>query len=125
VSVYRQHETTTIPELAAARCDSLLAVGPVNGRGHCFFYLQANGGWNRFFIQHGILFWDPLPPDPEDDLMEGERYDDVLASLSFTASEPICDITMKEGCLTIIFADRKRLTFRELEELGVTVVDQT
>ena len=104
MEIRRQHETTTIDELIGESCTNLLGVGPGNDCGFYFSYLEASNTWYRFFIEHGILFWDTVAPDPEDDLAEGEDYDDLLKRYGVTKNERLDAVNMKDGRLTITFS---------------------
>ena len=96
----------------------LLGVGPGNEAGFCIWYLRANDTWYRFFIQHGILFWDTAAPDPEDDLAENEDYFDVCKQHGLSDCERIESIEMENGCLTITLATGQSLVIMESEDIG-------
>jgi hypothetical protein len=80
--------------------------------------LEASGVWYRFFIQHGILFWDTAAPDPEDDLGEGEDYDDVLKENGLMKNEHVEAVNMKDGCLTLTFTEGPTFRIDESEDTG-------
>lgn len=125
MNITRQHETTTIQELNNAECASLLGIGPGGEQGYYAWYIQANHSWYRFFIQHGILFWDTAAPDPEDDLAEGEEYRVVVDDSWPKAQRFIANIQMGEGCLTIEFNGGRLLIVEENEEIGGMTMDVT
>jgi hypothetical protein len=118
MEITRQHETTTIDELSGSSCTNLLATGPGNDDGFHAWYFEASEVWYRFFIQHGILFWDTVDPDPEDDLAPGEDYCDVLKQNGLPRNEQIEAIHMKTGQLTISFCDGSSCTILENDNTG-------
>lgn len=125
MNITRQHETTTIQELNHAECTSLLGIGPGGEQGYYAWYLEANYTWYRFFIQHGILFWDTAALDPEDDLAEGEQYRVVVDNSWPKAQRFIASIQMESGCLTIEFNGGRSLIVEEKEEIGGMKMDLT
>lgn len=125
MNITRQHETTTIQELNNAECASLLGIGPGGEQGYYAWYIQANHTWYRFFIQHGILFWDTAAPDPEDDLAEGEEYRAVFDDSWPKEHRSIAKIAMEGGLLTIEFTGGRKLIVEEHEEIGGMIMDVT
>jgi hypothetical protein len=125
MEITRQHETTTIEELSNAKCANLLGIGPGGELGYYAWYLEANDTWYRFFVQHGILFWDTSAPDPEDDLAEGEAYKVVVDDTWPAESRSIAKIEMDEGILTISFLGNRSLLVRENEEVGGMIMEIT
>jgi hypothetical protein len=125
MKITRQHESTTIEELNSTECVSLLGIGPGGEQGYYAWYLKANNTWYRFFIQHGILFWDTAAPDPEDDLAEGEGYREVIDDGWPKDERYIAKILMDEGCLTIDFNGGRSLIVEENEEMGCMTVKKT
>lgn len=116
--ITRQHEVTTIEELRNAKCTSLLGIGPGGELGYYAWYLEANHTWYRFFIQHGILFWDTLAPDPEDDLSEGEKYREVFDDRWSNEHRSIVQVVMEGGCLKIAFKGGRLLIVEEHKDVG-------
>lgn len=104
MEITRQHDETQIIELESAKCTNIKGVGPGGNNGYCFFYIQLNNVWYRFFIQHGILFWIPCEPDPEEDLADNEYYTDILKSNNINQMK-IGLITMHDGIMIIPFCD--------------------
>jgi hypothetical protein len=125
MKITRQHETTTIQELNNAECASLLGIGPGGDQGYYAWYLEANHTWYRFFIQHGILFWDTAAPDPEDDLAEGEEYRVVFDDGCPKEHRSIARIAMEEGVLTIEFMGGRKLVVEENEDIGGMIMEVT
>ena len=119
MQIRRQHETTTIEELHNAECTNLLGIGPGGEQGYYFCYLEANHTWYRFFIQHGILFWDKDAPDAEDDLAEGETYRVVLDDTWPSEHRTIAKIEMHDGILTFSFLGNRSMIMRENEVGGM------
>jgi len=125
MEITRQHETTNITELNGSTCTKLQGVGPGNEAGFHAWYLEANDTWYRFFVQHGILFWDTSAPDPEDDLADDENYYDAFEQLGLVDSPEIETVEMSNGCLTITLATGPKILFKETEESGGMSIDVT
>lgn len=125
MKITRQHETTTIQELNNAECASLLGIGPGGDQGYYAWYLEANHTWYRFFIQHGILFWDTAAPDPEGDLAEGEEYRTIFDEGWPNEHRSIAKITMEAGVLTIEFTGGRKLVVGENEDIGGMIMKVT
>ncbi|MBT5020935.1 hypothetical protein OAF98_01875 [Planctomicrobium sp.] len=121
MKIRRQHETTTINELVGTDCTNLLGVGPGYDEGFYAWYLEASDTWYRFFIEHGILFWDTAAPDPEDDLADGEDYYDVFKKNGLTKTERVGAINMKDGCLAIMFSQRSTLILENNGSMYISV----
>ncbi len=125
MEITRQHEATTIQELNNSECTSLLGIGPGGDQGYYAWYLEANHTWYRFFIQHGILFWDTAAPDPEDDIAEGEEYRSVFDDSWPKEQRLIAKIAMEDGTLTVEFAGGRTLVVSEVEDIGGMIMEVT
>lgn len=123
MEITRQHETTTIDELHNAECANLLGIGPGGDQGYYAWYLEVNHTWYRFFIQHGILFWDTVAPDPDDDLAEGEAYGVIVDDTWLKKFRSIVKIEMAEGILTFLFQGNRSIVIRENEDVGGMVME--
>jgi hypothetical protein len=123
MEITRQHETTTIDELTGADCTRLLGVGRNNDEGFHAWYVEANDTWYRYFVQHGILFWDTSAPDPEDDLADHEEYYDAFQRLQLLDEYRIMSITMSDGSLRLSLSCDTALIFREKEEATGMSID--
>lgn len=55
-------------------CTKFLGVSADEIEEFLFFYVEVNGVWYRFYLNHGILFWANYAPDREDDLGQEEDY---------------------------------------------------
>ncbi|WP_419903361.1 hypothetical protein [Kiloniella sp.] len=101
MSVSRQDSQTEIPELVGTRCEEFCGVGRSLKDGLGVFYICLSRTSYRFFIDVGVLFWSESPKDPEDDLLEGESYIDLLPSFGIQPLSKVTKIEMKEGKLLI------------------------
>ena len=106
-----------------AECTSLLGIGPGGEQGYYAWYLEVDHTWYRFFIQHGILFWDTAAPDSEDDLPEGEEYRAVFDEGWPKKHRSISNIVMAERILTIEFAGGRSLIVKENEDIGGMILE--
>jgi hypothetical protein len=79
--------------------------------------------WHRFYLDAGLLFWEEGScPDPEDDLLEGERYTDLGEALSVVGAA-IGEIDMHDSQLTLQFENGARLVLRNrAQDDGAEVV---
>lgn len=125
--IVRQDAETTIPELAGAVCERLLCVQfkDVDGRVvPCVFWLKIQGGrWHRFFIDAWVLHWQEQ--DTVDDWGEAPTFPllDVGARDRISGGT-ITEVTMRQTpdntefdcCLTISFADRRKLLVEHSED---------
>jgi len=122
MDITRQHETTIIEELTGTSCTQLLSIGPGKDIGFYAYYLEANNTWYRFFIEHGILFWDTTAPDPEDDLADDEEYTNIFHQFGLAKGEIIKHVEMASSCLTIAFFSGRCLCFEETADAGGTSI---
>ena len=103
MKITRQDVTTVISELANAKLTKLIAAREDEDDRFCFFYLEAEGTWYRFFNEMGILFWDTADPDPEEDLIDNEEYIDIIALGGMAKQSKIRRIEMRDAVLTLSF----------------------
>jgi hypothetical protein len=87
------------------------------------WYLRAKESLHRFFVQHGVLSWGTSPPDPADDLADGEDYYDVFERNSLTGTNHIKSVEMACGLLTIAFSTGPKFLFKEIEQSGGTSIN--
>ena len=122
--IYRQDEETSIPELYGQRCTAFGAVvrsrdahwGPV--------HLQLDGRWHRFYLDAGLLFWVEIPaPTIEDDLSDGETYQDIGASLRVLGAF-VAKIEMHDCTFVLEFGTGARVVLRcRVEDDGAEVLE--
>lgn len=122
--IFRQDEETSIPELYGQRCTGFGAVvrsrdehwGPV--------HLQLDGGWHRFYLDAGLLFWAEIPePTMEDDLSDGETYRDIGSTLRVLGAA-ITKIEMHDSTLVLEFGTGARIILRcGVEDDGAEVLE--
>jgi hypothetical protein len=94
VTIERQHETTSIPELNGAACSALRAVRNSASGSLELCYIELGTVWHRFYLDAGVLFWDEgRSPDEEEDLLEGDEYFDVAHALG------VQDVALREVCM--------------------------
>lgn len=106
---HRQHEDTSLPELRGARCSAFCAVTDEQKQHLNVLYLQLSGTWHRFYLDAGLLFWEEgSGPEPEDELLEGERYTDLGETLRVIGAS-IDEINMRDSQLTLQFQNGARL----------------
>ena len=122
--IRRQHENTSIPELRGTCCAAFKAVIREQDKRLGLLYIQLSGVWHRFFLDAGLLFWEEgCCPDPDDDVLEGERYVDLGESLH-AIGVPIQAIEMRDSTLTLQFENSARLVLRNgVQEVGSEVVE--
>lgn len=122
--IRRQHDDTSLPELVGACCTAFRAVTRRRDQRFGPLYLQLSGVWHRFYLDAGLLFWEEGPgPDPEDDLLEGERYTDLAEALH-AAGAAIREVEMHDCQLTLRFENGGRLVLRnQVEDDGAEMVD--
>ena len=123
-TIRRQHETTSIPELRGTCCSAFKAVIREQDKRLGLLYIQLSGVWHRFFLDAGLLFWEEgRCPDPDDDVLEGERYVDLGESLRVLGI-PIQEIEMMDSILTLQFENSARLVLRnEVQDVGSEIVE--
>lgn len=111
----RQDDTATIDELRGTRVVSLVGAFLETKTEYFLWYIQLNDTWYRFFIHDEILFWKPSPPDPADDLNEGEVYNDILYThnLQRAVGASVESLAMANGVLTISLSCGVVMTFFE------------
>jgi hypothetical protein len=87
-------------------------------------YLELSGVWHRFYLDAGLLFWEEgACPDPDDDLLEGERYVDLGEALC-VVGVAIGDIEMNDSQLMLRFENGARLVLRSMaQDVGTEVVE--
>ena len=108
-SVRRQSESTIISELSGHHCSSFFGIRSESDSSLELLFLQVEGIWHRFYLDAGLLFWEETEgPDPEEDLLEGERYVD-LASELHVAGVGISEIRMSDNRLLLRFENGARL----------------
>ena len=118
----RQHETTTVHEVASKRCSALLAVCNSNSKLALFYLHLEPDEWHRFFLDAGLLFWSSGgPPDPDNDLLEGDRYLDLGDSLQMVGHRITC-VCMEDGVLKITMDNRSKLVLKEDGE-GASILE--
>ena len=95
---------------------------PETSSGMTFFVIKLSGTSYRFFIDVGVLFWEEGTQNPEEDLDDGEAYQDILAEFRVPAGN-VKFISMRKGTLsikmgseTILFVDTDDSTFIKLEK---------
>lgn len=122
--IYRQDEETTVPELYGQRCSAFGAVVRPGDERWGLAHLQLDGGWHRFYLDAGLLFWAEIPaPSLEDDLDDGEIYRDIGASLRAIGAE-ITKIEMRDCILVLEFGTGARVVLRcGVEENGAEVLE--
>ena len=123
-TIRRQHENTSLPELRGARCSDFIAVSSEQGQRLGLLYIRLSGVWHRFYLDAGLLFWEEgSSPDPEDDVLEGERYTDLGEALC-VVDVAIGEIDMHDSQLTIQFENGARLVLRNrAQDDGAEVVE--
>ncbi len=122
--VRRQHETTSIPELNGAVCGDFRVVVEPNDDWSGPAYLQLEGVWHRFYLDAGLLFWEEgTSPDPDDELIENERYSDFASKLGIRGAT-LTSVNMNECQLTLEFDNGARLVLRnEVLDEGSKLVE--
>jgi hypothetical protein len=109
MTIRLQHETATVSELRGATCSAFRAIEDSNTGFLGPLYLEASGTWHRFYLDAGLLFWqEGSEPEPEDDLLDGERYIDLAASLG-VVGQGLADIEMRDSQLRVEFQNGARL----------------
>ena len=119
-----QHETTRIIELEGQVCSAFTAVLHENSQSYGIFHMRLSGVWHLFFLDAGLLFWqEGLAPDPDNDLGDGDAYNDLGNDLGVIGSS-ITEISMHDCQLLLQFENGARLTLRNgVEDAGATVVE--
>ena len=112
MTIERQHETTSIPELNGAACSALRAVrNPAKGSLD-LCYIELGTVWHRFYLVAGILFWDEgRSPDEEEDLLEGDEYFDVAHALG-VQDVALREVDMRDCLLRLEFENGARLVLK-------------
>ncbi len=123
-TIRRQHENTSIPELCGTCCSAFKAVIHEQDKRLGLLYIQLSGVWHRFFLDAGLLFWEEgRCPDPDDDVLEGERYIDLGETLHVIGVS-IQRIEMRDSTLTLQFENSASLALRNgVREVGSEVVE--
>ena len=123
-TIRRQHENTSFPELRGACCSAFRAVICERDQRLGLLYIQLSGVWHRFYLDAGLLFWEEgSSPDPEDDVLEGERYTDLGEALCVVGIA-IEEIDMHDSQLTLQFENEARLVLRNrAQDVGTEVVE--
>lgn len=123
-TIRRQHENTSFPELRGARCSAFMAVTREQDQRLGLLYIQLSGVWHRFYLDAGLLFWEEGScPDPEDDILNGERYTDLGEALG-VVGVAIGYIEMHDSQLTLQFENGARLVLRNrVQDDGSEVVE--
>lgn len=121
--VVRQHCETEIPEVCGIPC-SIFQVyfhsrDPINVG---VMYLKLEEKWHRFYLDACCLFWhEGRPPDPENDLEDGDEYVDWGAQLG-VVGVALSEVTMEDCVLTMRFENGAELVLRDCMKEVVTSI---
>lgn len=123
-TIRRQHEHTSIPELYGKHCAEFKVVLRESDNHYGPMFLHLSGVWHRFYLDAGLLFWEEGPgPDPENDLLDGERYTDFASRLGVIGI-PISRIEMDGSRLRLDFDNGARLVLgTEVEDDGAVLIE--
>jgi hypothetical protein len=123
-TIRRQHESTNFPELRGAICSAFRAVICERDQRLSLLFLQLSDVWHRFYLDAGLLFWEEGScPEPEDDVLEGERYTELGEALR-VVNVAVGEIEMHDSQLTLQFENGARLVLRNrVQGDGTEVVE--
>jgi hypothetical protein len=117
----RQDADTDMTELLGLTCEQLVVV-PADGE-ILVFYARIDGGWHRFYLEAGLLFWrEGSRPDSEEDLDSEESYSDLSAELNMTGASFIT-LGFHEGFLELALSNGARIVCSEGKR-GAKVVEK-
>jgi hypothetical protein len=117
----RQDADTDVNELLGLTCEQLVVV-PSDGE-ILVFYARVDGGWHRFYLEAGLLFWrEGSRPDSEEDLDGEESYSDISAELNLTGASFIT-LGYHDGLLELAFSNGARILCSEGKR-GAKVVEK-
>ena len=98
-----------VDAISGHHCSSFFGIRSESDSSLELLFLQVEGIWHRFYLDAGLLFWEETEgPDPEEDLLEGERYFE-LASELHVAGARISEFRMSDNRLTLQFENGARL----------------
>ncbi len=117
--IVRQHCETEIPELVGSVCEGFHGIGKGLSNGMLYFFISLSGISYRFFIDEGILFWEPGELLSNTDL-DGEECQDITSQFNLNGSQ-ISLIKMQDGVLEIQFDGGKTLKLTEND--GLTYIE--
>ena len=122
--IRRQDEITSIPELRGARCSAFKAVQDDTAGFVGPLYIELAGAWHRFYLDAGLLFWEQgQTPDPDDDLLDGEAYTDLVTALR-VKGEAVSEIGMADCLLSIKFENGARLVLKHgVQDDGTQIIE--
>ena len=117
----RQDADTDVNELLGLTCEQLVVV-PSDGE-ILVFYARVDGGWHRFYLEAGLLFWrEGSRPDSEEDLDGEESYSDISAELNLTGAA-FTSLGYHDGLLELTFSNGARLVCTEGKR-GAKVIEK-
>lgn len=121
--VVRQHFETEVPEVCGIPC-SIFQVyyhsrDPIDVG---VMYLKLDEKWHRFYLDACCLFWhEGRPPDPENDLDDGQDYVDWGAQLG-VVGVALSRVIMNDCVFTMRFENGAELVLRDCMDEVVTSV---